>query len=493
MPKYVAVDLGAETGRVIVATLDAGAGLLELDEVYRFPNGAVRVGDSLHWDVLRLWSEIKVGLRKAALAHRGELRSVAVDTWGIDYALLDRRGALLGNPYAYRDPRTASVMGPAIEKAGRWEIYRQSGGVQFMSINTLYQLYASVVQEEPALRAADTFLMLPDLFGYWLTGERACEFTDATTTQFYNGSSREWATGLLDCLGIPTGIFPRVIQPGAQLGVLRAEIAEETGLGPLPVIAVAGHDTASAVVAVPADAEPFAWLSSGTWSLLGGVSDAPLVTERALAYNFSSYGGVGGQFLPWKNIMGLWLVQECRQAWAREGLDLSYDELTNLAAAAKPFRSLLDPDDATFLAPRHMPQAIAAYCERTGQGTPAAPGEVVRTVLESLALCYRRTLERLSELQGRTFDALYAIGGGTRNCLLCQLTADAVGVPLIAGPVEATAMGNAAMQAVATGELDSPLEARGLIRRCAQSATYEPGDRRPWDAAYGRFVNLLGG
>ncbi len=488
MPKYVAIDLGAESGRIIVVTMDAAAGCVALDEVHRFPNGPVQVGGSLHWDVLRLWSEIKLGLRKAAAAHPGELRSVAVDTWGIDYALLDRRGALLGNPYAYRDPRTNAVFAPAVEKAGRWDIYRQSGGVQFMSINTLYQLYAAALQGDPALQAADTFLMLPDLFGYWLTGERACEFTDATTTQFYDGAARRWATGLLDCLGIPTAMLPPVILPGTQLGVLRADVAEETGLDRLPVIAVAGHDTASAVVAVPADSGHFAWLSSGTWSLLGGVSDEPIVTEQALAYNFSSYGGAAGQFLPWKNIMGLWLVQECRRAWSREGRELSYDELTELAAAAPPFGYRLDPDDPAFLAPPNMPEAIAAYCRRTAQRPPVGPGETVRGVLESLAVCYRRTLEWLSELQGRRFDALYAIGGGTKNSLLCQFTADACGVPLIAGPVEATALGNAALQGVALGDFGSLDEARGVIRRCAEVVVYEPGAGGGWDEAYARFA-----
>jgi rhamnulokinase len=490
MPKYVAVDLGAESGRVIVVTLGGRAGRLALDEVHRFPNGAVQAGESLHWDVLRLWSEIKTGLRKAAVAHRGELRSVAVDTWGVDYVLLDQHGSLLGNPYAYRDARTSTVFAPALEKAGRWEIYRQSGGIQFLSINTLYQLYASALRADPALEAAHTFLMMPDLFGYWLTGERACEFTDATTTQFYDGSARQWATGLLDCLGIPTRMLPHVILPGTQLGRLRENVADETGLGGLPVIAVAGHDTASAVVAVPSDSDRFAWLSSGTWSLLGGVSGEPIVTREALAYNFSSYGGAGGQFLPWKNIMGLWLVQECRRAWAREGLDLDYGDLTRLAAGAEPFRGFVDPDDATFLAPRHMPQAIDAYCKRTGQEAPFGPGATVRLVLESLALCYRRTLQWLSGLQGRRFDALYVIGGGTKNQLLCQLTADAIGLPVIAGPVEATALGNAALQAVALGDLGDLAEARRAIRRGAEMVVYTPKPGRGWEEAYERFVAL---
>lgn len=491
MPKYIAVDLGAESGRVIVVTLDADAGCLALDEVHRFPNGAVQVGDSLHWDVLRLWSEVKLGLAKAAAAHRGEIVSLAVDTWGIDYALLDRRGALLGNPYAYRDPRTAQAMERAIVRAGRWEIYQQSGGVQFMSINTLYQLHAAAQQGDPALKAADTLLMMPDLFGYWLTGEKACEFTDATTTQFYDGGRREWAGGLLEKLGIPTHFLPQVIQPGTQLGVLRADIAEETGLGPLPVVAVAGHDTASAVVAVPAAEAQFAWLSSGTWSLLGGVADAPIVTEQALAFNFSSYGGAGGQFLPWKNIMGLWLVQECRRAWTREGTELSYDDLTRLAAAARPFRSLIAPDDAAFLAPRHMPQAIAAYLQRIGQTVPATPGEMVRAIFESLALRYRLTLEALAELQGRRFHALHIIGGGSRNSLLCQLTADATGLPVIAGPVEATAIGNAALQAVMMGQFASLGQARATIRGCAEVTTFEPATGPQWDDRAAHFTKQV--
>ena len=276
--KHIAIDLGAESGRIIVATIAGDR--LALEEVYRFPNGVVRVGDSLHWDVLRLWDEIKTGLRKVAAQHGGEIASLAVDTWGIDYALLDRRGALVGNPYAYRDPRTGGMMEAAIEKLGRWEIYRQSGGIQFMSINTLYQLYAMVQAGDRGLEIADTLLMMPDLFGYWLTGERKCEFTAATTTQFYDGRSRSWSKPLLDSLGIPTHILPEVILPGTRLGTLLPALAEETGLGAVPVIAVAGHDTASAVVAVPvADpGRPWAWLSSGTWSLLGGVSSEPLVT-----------------------------------------------------------------------------------------------------------------------------------------------------------------------------------------------------------------------
>ena len=489
MAQYIALDVGAESGRVIVATL--GDDRLLLEEVHRFANGAVQVGDSLYWDVLHLWNEIKNGLRKVAAAKHYDLRSLAVDTWGIDYALLDRTGGLVGNPHTYRDPRTTGMLEHALEQLSDWEIYEQSGGIQFLSINTLYQLLAMVVSQDPALDGAHTLLMIPDLFNYWLTGYKACEFTDTTTTQFYNSRSGEWSKALLDKLGIPTHIFPEVIMPGTRLGLVLSGVAQETGLTPLEVIAPATHDTASAVVAVPASSAQFVWLSSGTWSLLGGISPDPIVTPEALEYNFSSYGGPGGVFLPWKNIMGLWLVQECRRVWVQAGEDLSYDDLTHMADAAQPFLAVLNPDDPSFLAPKDMPGAIAAYCRDTGQRAPETKGEIVRVVLESLALRYRWTLEKLARLQTRTFDVLHVVGGGSQNSLLCQFTADATGVPVIAGPVEATAMGNAALQAVAMGELASLDEARQLIRRCCDVVVYEPGQRSQWDDAWQLFEGLV--
>lgn len=491
MPKYIALDLGAESGRVIVAAFDGDR--LSLEEVYRFANGPVQVGKNLYWDVLRLWSEIKQGLRKAGAEHGNDLRSVAVDTWGIDFALLDQTGELVGNPRCYRDPRSIGMMEHALAMVPRWEIYRQSGGIQFLSINTLYQLLAMVVHRDPALRLASAFLMMPDLFNYWLTGRKACEFTDATTTQFYNAAAGGWVVDLLERLGIPGHIFPEVVMPGVPFGALLPDVAEETGLGPLTVVAPAVHDTASAIVAVPASAERFAWLSSGTWSLLGGISPWPIVTPQALEFNFSSYGGPGGLYLPWKNIMGLWLVQECRRAWQRAGQDLSYGELAALAAAARPFVAVIDPDDAAFLAPKDMPAAIADFCLRHSQPVPADRGETIRVVLESLALRYRWSLEKLALLQDTTFDALHIVGGGVQNRLLCQFTADAIGLPVIAGPVEATAIGNAALQAVAMGDLSSLQEARAVIRRSFDVETYLPGPRAPWDEAYQRFLSLIQG
>ena len=490
MSKYISVDLGAESGRVIVATVDDEH--LELDEVHRFATGAVQVGDSLYWDVLHLWHQIKLGLRKAATEYGPDIRSLAVDTWGIDCALLDRQGKLVGNPHSHRDPRTTGVMEAALEKVGRWDIYRQSGGIQFMSINTLYQLYSMVLGDDPALELAQTFLMMPDLFNYWLTGERVCEFTDATSTQFYDRCQGGWANSLLQQLGIPAHIFPDVVLPGTQLGALLPVVAEETGLGRLPVVAVASHDTASAVVAVPARADRgnWAWLSSGTWSLLGGISAEPIVTEQALEYNFSSYGGPGGMYLPWKNIMGLWLVQECRRSWEKAGQSFSYGELTDLALRAEPFFAVLDPDDPTFLAPRDMPAAVISYCQRTRQRVPDSHGQVVRIILESLALRYRWTLERLARLQNVRMDALHVVGGGSRNELLCQLTADALGLPVISGPVEATAIGNAVLQAVSVGDLGSLEEARSLVAAACDVVVYDPGDRSGWDEAYERFAAL---
>lgn len=492
MHNYIAVDLGAESGRVCVVTLTDGG--FALREIHRFANGGVAVGQSLHWDVLHLWAEIKGGLRMAA-DQVGAIRSVAVDTWGIDFALLDRAGKLVGNPYCYRDARTTGMMERALARLPRQEIYRQSGGIQFLSINTLYQLSAMVEQRDPALDVAATFLMMPDLFHYWLSGRKACEFTNATTTQFYQAPQGNWAVDLLTALQIPPHLFPEVVIPGTVLGELSAPVAEETGLGSTPIIATATHDTAAAIVAVPAPTEQFAWLSSGTWSLLGGIAATPLVSEQALAYNFSSYGGPGGYFLPWKNIMGLWLLQECRRCWAQAGQHFSYETLVAMAEAAPPFTAILDPDDAAFLAPKNMLEAIAAYCRHHGQPVPDSPGVMTRVILESLVLRYRWTLEKLGELQQRTFDQLYVVGGGSRNQLLCQLTADACGVPVVAGPVEATAIGNAALQAVTLGDLPSLAAARALIRDAFAVTVYEPTvtahSRAAWDEAYRRFQQQL--
>lgn len=460
---YLAVDLGAESGRVIAGTLrDDG---LRMEEVHRFPNGGVRAGRHLHWDVLRLFAEIKAGLRIARKSYGDVFDSIGVDTWGVDFALLDRDGALIGNPVCYRDPRTDGVMEEAIERLGRWRIFEASGGVQFMSINTLYQLFAMSRANAAQLDAARTFLMIPDLFAYWLTGRVGCEFTDATTTQAYNAVRGAWADDLLGALGIRTDIFPEVHPSGADLGPLLPHIAEEVGLSRARVIAPASHDTASAVVAVPSASDDVAWISSGTWSLVGALANRAFVTPEALEANISNYGGAGGAILPWKNINGLWLLQECRRAWARTGLDLSYDALTRLAETAGPSSASIDPDHASFLAPPDMPEAIRAYCRATGQPEPRTPGEFARAVLEGLAAKYAKTIGQLETLTGTRLRAVHIVGGGSRNTLLCRLTAEASGRSVIAGPVEATALGNLAMQAVGLGHLRDVAEARALIAR----------------------------
>lgn len=490
MTRFIALDLGAESGRAVVGSLAADR--LSLEEAYRFPNGPVRVLGSLHWDALRLFDEIKQGLYKISRQYGRNFAALGVDTWGIDYALLDRTGSLIGNPYCYRDARTTGMMDEAFKHVSRQEIFEQAGGIQFLSINTLYQLLSMVVHRSPQLDMAATFLMMPDLFHYWLTGRKACEFTDATSTQFYDSQNGNWARGLLARLNVPTHIFPEVVLPGTELGPLLPDVAEEVDLAGLQVVAPAVHDTASAVVAVPAAGDNFAWLSSGTWSLLGGISDRPLIGSEALGYNFSSYGGAGGRYLPWKNIMGLWLVQECRRNWARSGQELSYDDLTRLAGQAAPFTAIVEPDHPSFLAPDDMPAAIQAYCRDTGQAVPEGKGEIVRTALEGLALKYRWVLEKLEILLGRRFEALHVVGGGSRNKLLCQFAADALQRPVIAGPVEATAIGNISIQAIGTGHLASFDEARQLVRRSFEVTTYEPGTSAGWDEAYERFEQLAG-
>ncbi len=490
MSRFIALDLGAESGRAVVGSLDADR--LSLEEAYRFPNGPIRVLGRLHWDALRLFDEIKQGLYKISRQYGRDFAALGVDTWGIDYALLDRTGNLIGNPYCYRDARTTGMMEEAFKHVSRQEIFEQAGGIQFLSINTLYQLLSMVVHQSPQLDMAATFLMMPDLFHYWLTGRKACEFTDATSTQFYDSLGGDWARSLLARLNIPTSIFPEVVLPGTELGPLLPEVAEEVDLAGLRVVAPAAHDTASAVVAVPAAGDNFAWLSSGTWSLLGGISDRPLISSEALGYNFSSYGGAGGRYLPWKNIMGLWLVQECRRNWARSGQELSYDDLTRLAGQAAPFTAIVEPDHPSFLAPDDMPAAIQAFCRNTGQAVPESKGEIVRTALEGLTLKYRWVLEKLEILLGRRFEVLHVVGGGSRNTLLCQFAADALQRPVIAGPVEATAIGNIAVQAIGSGHLASLDEARQLVRRSFEVTTYEPGAGAGWDEAYERFEQLTG-
>jgi rhamnulokinase len=486
MTDYLALDLGAESGRAIVATLNGEK--LTLNEVHRFGNGPVRLPDGIHWDVLRLWSEIKAGIT-AAIKTGARPAAIGLDTWGVDFALLDKNGALLGNPFHYRDARTDGVVEKAFEVVSRAGIFAQTG-IQFMQLNTLYQLYSMSLAKSPLFDVAATFVTIPDLFNYWLSGVLANEFSIATTTQCYNPQTCDWAKGMLAALGIPARLFGPVSQPGTVLGTLLPAVAEETGAGAIKVVAPACHDTGSAVAAVPARNQDFAWISSGTWSIMGAELRQPVLNEKALAYNFTNEGGVDGTWRLSKNIMGLWLVQECRRFWRAHGEDLSYDEITRLAAEAQPFLAVIDPDADLFFHPGEMPEKIRQFCAESGQSVPQTKGEIVRVALESLALKYRLTLGHVQELSGRRLDPIHIIGGGTKNRLLNQFTADCTGRTVITGPVEATAIGNVLVQAIALGQLGSLAEARAVVRKSFDVETYQPGNCAGWDAAFEKLLKL---
>ena len=495
---YLAVDLGASSGRVLAGLFDGR--WLQLEELHRFPNGAVEFGGSLQWNVLSLWSHILTGLRAGRAKFGDRIRSVGVDTWGVDFALLGRDDVLLGNPVSSRDRRSDGQMDRAIAQLGREAIFAHTG-LQFMSINTLYQFMALRAQNSPWLEGAKTFLMIPDLFHWLLSGAKVNEVTNATTTQFFNPVRRNWSTELLQQLDLPTNLFATLAEPGTNLGKLRASVVAETGLSGVDVVLPGTHDTASAVLAVPAESKPGArpdwcYISSGTWSLIGVETPAPVMSPLCLEQTFTNEGGVGGTVRLLKNITGLWLIQECRRIWAQssptaaEG-DFGWEILTRQAAAAAPLRSFIDPDDASFTAPANMPEAIQAFCRRTNQPVPESPGEIVRTAIESLALKYRTMLERLETLVGGRLETIHIVGGGTQNKQLCQAAADACGRRVVAGPVEATAIGNVLMQAIAAGAIGDVAQARRIVGGSFPVEEYQPRDAAAWEEAYSRFAKLL--
>jgi rhamnulokinase len=488
---YLGVDLGAESGRVVAGLFDGER--IRLEEIHRFGNGAVPVGDSLRWDVLRLWSDIQAGLAKAGQTFGDAPLSVGVDTWGVDYVLLSKTGEMLGQPYHYRDPRVQGVMERSFTRVPRPEIFGATG-VQFMPFNTLYQLIAMQQANPRLVELADRFLMMPDLFHWLLCGSQVVEFTNATTSQCLDATKRTWALDLLGQFGIPGGMFPEVVPPGTRLGKLRADVAERCRLPRLEVVAPATHDTGSAVAAVPTDktgTARWAYISSGTWSLMGLELPQPVLTPQALRYNVTNEGGIDGTYRLLKNIMGLWLVQECRRSFERSGKALSYAELARLAADSTPFASLVDPDAAPFLAPADMPTAIRQWCESHGQRPPENAGQLARCALESLALKYRMVLEWLEELAGSKVEVIHIVGGGSQNELLNQFTANACGRPVVAGPIEATALGNVLIQARTSGALSSLAEMRSIVRASSTLRQYEPRDRSAWGDAYGRFCELM--
>lgn len=489
MPRFLAFDIGTSAGRATLGTLRADT--LTLEVVHRFPNRAVPVRGTLYWDILYLWHGMLAGLQKGIDGSDRALDGIGVDTWAVDFALLDESGALLDNPVHNRDTRTDGMMERVFAIVPREDIYARTG-IQFMQINTLYQLFALAVADAPALRHAATFLTVADLLNYWLTGRKVVEFTSATCTQFYDPNAGDWTRDLLARLTIPTHMLPPVVPPGTVLGPLSAQSPDLPDGHGAPVVAVATHDTASAVAAVPAETSRFAYISSGTWSLVGAEVHAPVITPESLKYNFTNEGGVGGTFRLLKNVLGMWLVQACQDVWANSGERHGDADLVQMAAAAPPFGPLIDPhpNSPDFRTVGDMPARIRAFCARTGQQVPADNGAVLRCIFESLALKYRQIVEQLEIVLGHSVEVIHIVGGRSRNALLCQMTADATRRPIIAGPAEATTMGNLVLQAMATGHLESLDDARALIRRSAALKRYDPVSTRGWDDAYRRFVDV---
>ncbi|GAA3403691.1 rhamnulokinase family protein [Paenibacillus hodogayensis] len=488
MASILAYDLGAGSGRALLGRLtDRG---IVTEELHRFPNEPVQVGSRLHWDILRLLHEMKQAL--LAAKHRGiAVQSLGIDSWAVDFGLLDGNGELLGNPYHYRDAHTDGMMEQVFADMPRRDIFARTG-IQFMPFNTIYQLAAMKRAGSPLLREAKRLLMIPDLLRYFLTGERHNEFSNATTTQLFNPLTCQWDPELLERIGVSGSLFGPVVQPGTAVGQLLPSVVSELGIASVPVIAVAEHDTGSAVAAVPAAEHPFAYLSCGTWSLMGTEVDRPVMNEQALGQNFTNEGGVCGTFRLLKNIMGLWILQETKRQWEREGQSCPYPELIALAERAPAFAAWIDPDDARFMAPGPMLGRIADYCRETGQRPPEGRGEAVRCILESLALKYRYVLESIERLSGNRFGGLHMVGGGIQNALLCQWSADAIGKPVWAGPAEGSAIGNLAVQWIARGDFRDIREARSVIRESFPVTVYEPQEREAWEDAYGRFWRLTG-
>lgn len=474
---FFAVDLGATSGRTILGTFTPDG--LEMEEVNRFPNRLIATGGHFYWDIYELYRHIVEGLKIAARMEGVEIISIGIDTWGVDFVCVGRDGAFLRQPYAYRDPHTEGAPEALFARVPRSKVYEWTG-IQVMNFNSLFQLDTLRRHQDSALEAADRLLFIPDALSYMLTGEMVTEYTIATTAQLVNAATRRLEPALLEAVGLTEKHFGRFVYPGEQVGVLADEVQRLTGLGPVPVIAVAGHDTASAVAAVPAMNRDFAYLSSGTWSLMGVETDTPIINKETEALNFTNEGGVAGTIRLLKNICGMWLLERCRAAWG----ETSYPELIAEAEAGEPFRSLINPDDAVFANPADMEEAIKEYCRRSAQPVPETRGQLVRCIFESLALRYRQVLDNLRSLSPRPVETLHVIGGGSRNDLLNQWTANAVGIPVVAGPSEATAIGNIMVQALAAGKAEDIASMRRLIHRSIPLKSFLPQEAEAWDAAY---------
>lgn len=489
MKKYLAIDLGASSGRGILGKIENGK--LTLDEVHRFSNDPVETESGFFWDTLRLLYEIKAAILKCSL--NGGVDTIGIDTWGVDYAYIDETGAMMAPSYQYRDARTAPMMDKVYSTVPYEDLYKITG-IESMSFNTIFQIADDLTRRPWLGDNAKCLLLTPDLLGYLLTGKCASEYTIASTTALMDAEKKEFSDELFETFGIKKELFAPVVMPGNVLGKLTDKIDGETGHSGAVVVNVGSHDTSSAIAAVPATDDGFLFISSGTWSLMGIESDKPIINDISRKYSFTNEGGTFGKVNIMKNIMGLWLIQESRRQWKREGKDYSFDEMSEAALASEPFASIINPDDPLFNAAGDMPGKIREYCEKTGQKIPETMGAVVRAIFESLALRYRWTAEKLEELTGKKYGVINIVGGGTKDELLCKFTANGTGRKVVAGPVEATAIGNIMAQAVAAGEIASVEEGRVIVRNSFESKTYVPEDnlRDGWNAAYERFLSLIG-
>ena len=483
---YLACDLGAESGRVMLGSLSDGK--ITLKEYHRFPSAVVNVGGSLRWNILQIFEEIRVGLR-AAGKEGLPISSVSTDSWGVDYVLLKEGEPCLTIPFHYRDERTDDGFARVFAKIGEEAVF-ESTGIQFMVFNTLFQLNADVEKRADILALADGFLNIADYLNFLMSGVARAEESLASTTQLYNPRKKTWAWDIVSAIGVKESLFPEIVPSGTVLGPLLPELAQTTGLADVQVVATCSHDTGAAIAAVPAEGDDWAYLSSGTWSLLGVESPQPIINEKSRALNFTNEIGYGGTTRFLKNIIGLWIIQECRRTWADEGQDFDYGALTTLASEAPALRSLIFPNAPRFSKPGGMPEKIAAYCRESGQPVPASPGEFVRCTIDSLALLYRQTLEELISVTGKPITRLHIVGGGSRNALLNQAAANATGRTVLAGPVEATALGNVLIQALALGHLSSISELRAVIRNSFEPEIYSPNAAPEWLETFQRFEKL---
>lgn len=484
--RVLAFDFGASSGRAIIGCFDGDK--ITLEEVHRFSNDPVSVGGTVYWDVLRLFYEIKQGIIKAKIA--GGFDSIGIDTWGVDFGLIDSEGKLMENPVHYRDARTAGLVDEAFKTMPKEKLYGITG-IQFMELNTLFQLISLKKYRPWMLERADKMLFMPDLFGYMLTGKMCAEYSIASTSQLIDLDKRTWSKEILDAFGIKESVFAPLVQPGTVLGELSKEICEECGVDPVPVISVCGHDTQSAITSVPCEDGDFAFLSSGTWSLFGTELDKPIVNETSMNINITNEGGFDGSTGFLKNIIGLWLIQESRRQWKREGKEYSYADLEKLALAAEPFKYFIDPDAPEFVPHGNIPERVREFCRKTGQYVPETVGEIMRCIYESLAMKYRLTFEKLRECTERDYPVIHVIGGGTKDGLLCQMTANSCDRTVKAGPIEATVMGNVAVQLMSDGSVKNIGQARKIVAESSELKTFEPKDTDKWAEAYEDFLKII--